>query len=111
MTGTALISGAGGLGAASLMNRYLYSNATQANDMARIGTYTGAVVGTAGSLGTLALVGTGTGELAAIGGLVGGGLATGAVAVIAAPVVMAAVVGGVAYWLFSGEKPPSPEAL
>ncbi len=111
LTGTALMSGFGGLGAASLMNRYLYTQGTQADDMAQIGTYTGAVVGTAGSLGTLALVGTGTGELAAIGGLVGGGMAAGAVAVIAAPVVMAAAVGGLAYWLFSDEEPLPPENM
>ncbi len=104
VVGVPLVAGAGGAGAANLMNRYVFDGNTEADKAARISTYTGAAVGTAASVGTLAVVGAGPAGLAAIGGVVGGGMAAGAITVIAAPVVVAAVIGGAVYsvyWLFS----------
>lgn len=67
----------------------------------RYGTYNGAVAGAAASAATVATVGAGPAGLAAVGSAVGGGMAAGAVTVVAAPVVVAALVGGAVYWLIS----------
>jgi len=79
----------------------------KACDAARIGTYTGAGVGTAGVVGAVAVAGVSTAGLATIGGVIGGGVITGAVTLVAAPIVAAAAVGGATYWLlllFSSDK-------
>lgn len=99
--GVGLVGGFGGVGAAHLMNKYLYSDCKNqtACDAAQVGTYTGAAVGTAASVGALAVAGAGPVGLATIGATIGGGMAAGATAVVAAPIVAAAAIGGLVYWL------------
>lgn len=103
--GPAVVGGLGGFAAADLMNDTLYSDCQnqnqQACDKAKYGTYTGAAVGAAASVGTLAVAGAGPAGLASIGAVVGGGMAAGATAVVAAPIVAAAAIGAAVYWLFS----------
>jgi len=102
VAGVGLVGGFGGVGAAHLMNKHLYSDCKdqKACDAAQFGTYTGAAVGTAASVGALAVAGAGPVGLASIGATVGGGMAAGATAVVAAPVVAAVAIGGLVYWLF-----------
>jgi hypothetical protein len=98
--GTGIVGGAGGWGAANLMNKTFYTDCQnqKACDAAKVGTYIGAAVGTAASVGTLMVLGAGTAELASIGAVIGGGMAAGATAVVAAPIVVAAAVGAAIYW-------------
>lgn len=100
MVGAPVIAGAGGFGAAKLLNKHVFNGDTQADEAGRVGTYVGATAGTAASVGTLAVVGAGPAGLATIGSAVGGGMAAGATVVLAGPIVAAAAVGAVACWLF-----------
>lgn len=101
--GPVTVAGTTGLGAARLINETLYSHCENqdACDAAKVGTYTGAVVGTGASLAAVAATGAGPAGLAAIGATVGGGMAAGVGLLVAAPVAAAAAVGGLVYWLFS----------
>ncbi len=91
---------------ATLMNNSIYTNCQNqvACDAAQNGTYAGAAVGTAASVGTLVASGAGTAGLSAIGGVVGGGMVAGTIAVLAAPIAVTAIVGGAVYWLFSDDE-------
>ncbi len=107
VVGVPLVAGAGAAGAANLMNKYVFDGNTKADEAARVGTYTGVAVGTAGSAVALAVAGAGPVGLSAIGGVVGGGMAAGAITVLAAPLVAASVIGGAVYsvyWLFSDDE-------
>ncbi len=107
---TALTGGvgiAGGFGTAKVMNDELFSECQnqKACDAAKIGTYSGAGIGTAGVIATVAMTGASTAGLATIGSVIGGGAIVGTVAVIAAPIVAAAAIGGATYWWFArGEQ-------
>jgi len=108
VAGTATIAGVGGIGAASLMNKYVFDGDTKADNAAHYGTYSGAAAGTAGGIAAISAAGTAglgaagiTSGLAGVGAAVGGGMAAGTVIVVAAPIVAAAAVGGAVYWLFS----------
>ena len=89
----------GGGGAAKLLNESVFSGNSEGAQAARVGTYVGAVAGTAASVGALATVGAGSVGLATIGGVVGGGMAAGATMVLAEPAVAGAV-GAAFYCLF-----------
>ena len=107
VVGVPLVAGTGGSGAANLMNKYVFDGNTKADKAARVGTYTGAAVGTAGSIGALAVAGAGPAGLSAIGGVVGGSMVAGAITVLAAPIVVTAVFGGAVYsvyWLFTDDE-------
>ncbi|MBB1125603.1 hypothetical protein [Thiospirillum jenense] len=101
--GPVTLAGATAVSSAKLMNDALYSDCADqaACDAAQVGTYGGAAVGTAGSAVAVAVAGAGPAGLATIGSVVGGGMAAGVGVLVAAPVVAAAAVGGLAYWLFS----------
>ncbi|OQY45240.1 MAG: hypothetical protein B6247_29195 [Candidatus Parabeggiatoa sp. nov. 2] len=78
---------AAGVGTAAVMNDQLFDEAEckkakteKACKAARISTYTGAAVGTAGSLAALGVAGASTAGLATIGGAIGGGAIVGAAA-------------------------------
>jgi hypothetical protein len=101
VAGVGIIAGSAGVGAASVLNDTIFDESEEA----QIGTYTGAAVGTAGSLGALAIAGAGPSGLAAIGSLVGGGMAAGAVGLIAAPIVGAVLVGAATYFAFKKDDP------
>ena len=108
VAGTTLAAGGAGLGAAGLLNEFVFDGDSKADQAARVGTYTGAVGATAGGVATVAAAGvTGlsaagiTSGLATVGGVVGGGMVAGTVLVVAAPVAAAVAIGGLAYWLFS----------
>ncbi len=102
VAGVGLTAGGGAFAAANLMNNHLYNGDTQADQMARRGTYAGAGLGTAASLGTLAVTGAGPAGLATIGATVGGGMAAGAMVVLVAPIAAATAIGASLYWLFKG---------
>ncbi len=93
-------------GTATFMNNSIYTNCQNqtACDAAQNGTYAGAVVGTAASVGTLVASGIGTTGLSAIGGVVGGSMTAGAITLVAAPIVVSAAIGGAVYWLFSDDE-------
>ncbi len=108
---TALAGGgvgiAAGFGTAKVMNDQVFSECQnqKACDAAKIGTYSGAAVGTAGVIATMAMTGASTAGLATIGGAIGGGAIVGAAAIVAAPIVAAAAIGGATYWWFArGEQ-------
>ena len=94
VAGIGLVSGGAGAGAAKLLNDHVFNN----DKKARIGSYSGAAAGTAGSLGALLTAGAGPSGLAAIGSILGGGMAVGAISLLALPVAGAALVGGGMYW-------------
>jgi hypothetical protein len=108
VAGTTLAAGGAGLGAAGLLNEFVFDGDSKADQAARVGTYAGAAGATAGGVATVAAAGvTGlsaagiTSGLATVGGVVGGGMVAGTVLVVAAPVAAAVAIGGLAYWLFS----------
>lgn len=109
-----LIGVAGGVGTAYVMNDKLFSECEEIDQnackKARIGTYAGAGLGTAGALGAIGLAGANTAGLAAIGSAVGGGAIAGAAALVAAPIVAAAAIGGLAYWWYAGNNEPDTPA-
>ncbi|WP_181363234.1 hypothetical protein, partial [Aeromonas sp. HMWF015] len=100
VAGVGIVAGSAGVGAASVLNDTVFDESEEA----QIGTYTGAAVGTASSLGALAIAGAGPTGLATIGSLVGGGMAAGAVGLIAAPIVGAVLVGTATYFLFKKDE-------
>ncbi|WP_199251952.1 hypothetical protein [Aeromonas veronii] len=108
VAGVGIVAGSAGVGAASVLNDTVFDESEEA----QIGTYTGAAVGTAGSLGALAIAGAGPTGLATIGSLVGGGMAAGAVGLIAAPIVGAVLVGTATYFIFKNDEPePLPNQV
>jgi len=100
-----LVGGAAGFGTAKLMNDHILSDCQnpKACDAAKVGTYAGATIGTAGIVATVAVVGINATGLATIGAAIGGGMAAGVTALVAAPIVAVIAVGGATYWWFSGE--------
>ena len=107
---------AAGYGGAYGMNEYLFSGCKNKNktacDKAKTGTYTGATVGTLGSIAALFGAGASASGLACIGSMLGGGAIAGTAALIAAPVVVAALAGAGTYWWLAGddaEKAPDEE--
>lgn len=93
---------AGGVAAAYHMNNKMFTNCPDAQtacDAAKIGTYTGAGLGTLWGAACLAVEGANLVGLASIGSMVGGGVAAGAATVVVAPVIAAAALGGVTYWV------------
>lgn len=100
VAGVGIVAGSAGVGAASVLNDTVFDESEEA----QIGTYTGAAVGTASSLGALAIAGAGPTGLATIGSLVGGGMAAGAVGLIAAPIVGAVLVGTATYFIFKKDE-------
>lgn len=98
--GPVAAGGLTGLSAAHLMNKTLYSDCVdqEACDAAQVGTYVGAAAGTMATAGAVMAAGAGPAGLAAIGA---GSMAVGAGMLLAAPVVGAAAVGALVYWLFS----------
>ncbi len=101
--GSTVVGVGAGFATAEIMNNELFANCPTnqtACDAAKVGTYSGAGIGTLGVLGTLAAVGADTAGLAAIGGAVGGGVAMGVTTLVAAPIVAAAVVGYATYWWY-----------
>jgi hypothetical protein len=110
-TATALTGGGAGIvagfGTAKVMNDKVFSECQnqKACDAAKVGTYTGASVGTAGVIATVAMTGASTAGLATIGSIIGGGAVVGAATLIAAPIIAAAAIGGATYWWFArGEQ-------
>jgi hypothetical protein len=108
ISGTAIVASSAGLGAAGILNEFVFDGDTAGNKAARVGTYAGALGATAGGVATVAAAGTVglsaagiASGLATIGGVVGGGMAAGTIIVVAAPVAAAAAIGGLVYWLFS----------
>jgi hypothetical protein len=95
------------------MNNTLFSDCPnqKACDAAKIGTYTGAGLGTVGS--ALAVVGAGANimGLASIGSAVGGGVLAGVGTLVAAPIVAAAAVGGATYWWFNRDSGEETESV
>jgi hypothetical protein len=99
--GTALVGSSGGLGAASLLNRHLFNSDSPGDKAAQVGTYSGAVLGTIGSMVTLVSYGAGASGITAIGSTIGGGMAVGAIGLIAAPVATTIGIGSLTYWWFN----------
>lgn len=105
--GTPVVGILGGFGAAVAINEYRFDNCQQdkkACEAAKIGTYTGAGVGTAGVLTAVAIAGPNLLGLASIGSAVGGGVIAGAATLIAAPIIAAAAAGYGTYWYFNREN-------
>lgn len=98
--GAPIVAGAGGYGAAHLLNKHCFNGDSDADKAARTATYIGATAGTVGSVGAIVTCGAGPAGLAAIGSAVGGGMAAGAITVIAAPAVAAGLVGGACYSVY-----------
>lgn len=97
-----VVGAAGGVGTAYYMNDKMFTNCPDeqtACDAAKLGTYTGAGLGTIWGIACLAVEGANLVGLASIGSMVGGGVAAGAATVVAAPIVAAAAIGGVTYWV------------
>ncbi len=93
---------AGGIATAYQMNEKMFTNCPDqqtACDAAKLGTYTGAGLGTIWGIACLAVEGANLVGLASIGSMVGGGIAAGAATVVVAPVVAAAAIGGATYWV------------
>ncbi len=105
--GMVVLGLAGGVGAATALNKTVLSDdenlpgdEREARSAGRVATYVGAATGTAGAIGAVGVAGTTgfsavgiTSGLAAIGGTVGGGMVAGTAIVTAAPVLAAAAVG------------------
>ncbi|HHB92115.1 MAG TPA: hypothetical protein ENK59_02740 [Thioploca sp.] len=97
-----VVGAASGVGTAYYINDKMFTNCSDeqnACDVAKLGTYTGAGLGTIWSIAYLAAEGANLVGLASIGSMVGGGVAAGATTVIAAPIIAAAAIGGATYWV------------
>ena len=106
--GTAGAGILGGVGTAVVMNDKLFAtdneNCTgkeKACENAKIGTWTGAALGTLGVVSALAIEGVSAAGLASIGSIIGGGAVIGGATLVAAPIIAAAAVGGATYGLFA----------
>jgi hypothetical protein len=73
VAGVGAVAGGAGAGIATLLNKTVLEDSTEA----KVGSYAGAAVGTVGSLSALAVAGAGPAGLASIGSIVGGGMAAG----------------------------------
>ncbi|MFK5971367.1 MAG: hypothetical protein QM487_14795 [Candidatus Marithrix sp.] len=97
-----VVGAAGGVGTAYYMNDKMFTNCSDeqnACDVAQLGTYTGAGLGTIWGIACLAAEGANLVGLASIGSMVGGGVAAGAATVVAAPIIAAVAIGGATYWV------------
>lgn len=101
MVGAPALAGASGAGAAYLLNQKVFNGDSDADKAARKATVVGATLGTAASVGTLAVTGAGPVGLATIGSALGGGMALGGIVVVAAPALVAGALGSAVYWLFN----------
>ncbi len=99
VSGTTHLPAAAGVGTAYLLNEKVFNGNSSGDQAARVGTYVGAVTGTAVSTGAVLTYGAGASGLATIGGIVGGGMAAGATAIVAAPIAGAVAVGCLFKWL------------
>jgi hypothetical protein len=103
--GTTAVGIGAGYGTAKLMNDQLFTEGCEGKEEAcknaKIGTYTGATLGTLGVLSAVAMEGISTAGLATIGSAIGGGAIAGAATLVAAPIIAAAAVGGATYWWFA----------
>ncbi|KOR31512.1 hypothetical protein TI04_00475 [Achromatium sp. WMS2] len=105
MAGAVMLGFMGSEAAAALLNKYVFYSDTKADSTARIGTYIGAVVGTAISLGTLISLSTRAVATTAVGtGAVATAARAGARAAVASaadtaftPVIAAVLFGALAY--------------
>ena len=102
----------GGAGTAVVMNRHLFSSDEKrcqthpkACEKAKVGTWTGAGLGTVGVVGTVAVISaTSATGLATIG-------VAGAAALVATPILAAVAIGGGTYWWFVAlQGNPQPQA-
>ena len=102
----------GGAGTAVVMNRHLFSSDEKrcqthpkACEKAKVGTWTGAGLGTVGVVGTVAVISaTSATGLATIG-------VAGAAALVATPILAAVAIGGGTYWWFVAQQEnPQPQA-
>lgn len=95
LVGATLIGFMGSQAAAALLNKYIFYSNTEADEMARFGTYTGAIVGTAVSIGTILAT---VPSVTATGATTAGIVATRTAAdVLITPVIAALVFGVLAY--------------
>jgi len=111
-TATALTGAGAGIAAGYaggyLMNEKFFEECGEKQNVcnkAKTGTYTGATVGT---LGSIAALWAADASLAGIGAALGGGAIAGTAALVAAPVVVAALAGAGTYWWLSGDNNEAP---
>lgn len=98
LVGATLIGFMGSQAAATLLNKYVFYGNSDSDEMARYGTYTGAIVGTAVSIGTLLAVASTAPSVAVAGASTAGVFATKtATDALITPVIAALVFGVLAY--------------